>query len=519
MKNIFRKFLVTLGIASLCLSLASFSTSLDGRAIVVDDGVFPQGLFAKTVGYLPGDIISVANITGDSTVDLLVIGALDPSEGVAIMLSPEAAKAVGINKDDNNIVKITKRSGQDERVYGTAIIAKQNVNDSSSVAELPNIEESDDAFEEVAKTPFEETKETEIPAEKDENLADAFDEEDFIPNDSSDADKELAYDDSEDSEDSYEEDFVPQDEEIAYEEVEEDLIPDEEIAYEEVDEEDFDAYDDSDEYEEIAAAPSDYEEDEEYEGIPLYVENEDYEEDSDIDDEVPSEYAFADDLEGYEVGEELYEEDFLPSLDEKNDELVYADDLSPLEEDEDDLLDAVIESELEDYEDSLIAENDESDEIEDVDEESYEDDFSDDDEYTAIVLVPVDNILPDSSYEDDYSDFEPSKAVAETPSVPVNPVPLDIAPAPAEKGYSKYLVSGSQDLKSGSYYIQIATYSSDSSIQNVVDSYSKNYPITIVPLSVSKQVLIGPLGMDEYAVVLERFKSYGFENSFMRLVK
>ena len=105
----------------------SFSPSLDGRVIVVDQGEFPQGLFAKTVGYLPGDIISVANITGENTVDLLVIGALDPSEGVAIMITPEAAQAIGIEKDSNNIVKITKRSGQDERVYGTAVIAKQNL--------------------------------------------------------------------------------------------------------------------------------------------------------------------------------------------------------------------------------------------------------------------------------------------------------------------------------------------------------------------------------------------------------
>ena len=40
--------------------------------------------------------ISVTNITGDATIDILVIGALDPSEGVAIMLSPEAAEAIGI---------------------------------------------------------------------------------------------------------------------------------------------------------------------------------------------------------------------------------------------------------------------------------------------------------------------------------------------------------------------------------------------------------------------------------------
>ena len=69
----------------------SFSPSLDGRAVVADDGVLPKGIFAKTVGYLPGDSISVTNLTNKSTVEILVIGAIDPSEGVAILLSPEAA--------------------------------------------------------------------------------------------------------------------------------------------------------------------------------------------------------------------------------------------------------------------------------------------------------------------------------------------------------------------------------------------------------------------------------------------
>ena len=153
MKNKFKTFTKILGILTACLMLASFSPSLDGRAVVVDQGVFPQGLFAKTVGYLPGDIISVANIAGDSTVDLLVIGALDPSDGIAIMLSPEAANAIGINKEDNNIVKITKRNGQNERVYGTAVIAKQNASPETSELNFDIAEEdfddmSEDAFEE-----------------------------------------------------------------------------------------------------------------------------------------------------------------------------------------------------------------------------------------------------------------------------------------------------------------------------------------------------------------------------------
>ena len=131
-------------ILAICFLLTSFSPSLDGRAVVVDDGVFPQGLFAKTVGYLPGDIISVTNIAGDTNVDLLVIGALDPSEGVAIMLSPEAAAAIGINKDSNSLVKITKRSNQDERVYGSAVISKPTQEIPEPAEEVPSQVDMDD---------------------------------------------------------------------------------------------------------------------------------------------------------------------------------------------------------------------------------------------------------------------------------------------------------------------------------------------------------------------------------------
>ena len=140
----------------------SFSPSLDGRAVVADEGVLPQGIFAKTVGYLPGDSISVTNLVDKTTVDILVIGALDPSEGVAILLSPEAAKLLGIEKKSNNVVKITKRSGQlDEIVAGTALIGQ---------SQAPQEEEkSDNANEEEPLVPpaeeIEESKEVEKPSE------------------------------------------------------------------------------------------------------------------------------------------------------------------------------------------------------------------------------------------------------------------------------------------------------------------------------------------------------------------
>ena len=85
----------------------------------------------------------------------------------------------------------------------------------------------------------------------------------------------------------------------------------------------------------------------------------------------------------------------------------------------------------------------------------------------------------------------------------------------------KYLVKSLSDLKSGAYYIQIAVLKDEANIQDVINKYSKNYPLTIVPMASGKayQVLIGPVSMDEYGVILSRFKSYGYKDAFLRKIK
>ena len=395
----------------------------------------------------------------------------------------------------------------------------------------------------LAKKSEDEVQKTEIPAEKTLPFEESKEEIAFVPVEEKDftSEESLAYNDE----------TLSGNDEIAYEEVFLDEFDSPEASSDDSlrdYSEDFD-----EDFEQIAVREDDYEDDYEdddgleYEEIPFYVEALDNEdafdgedafentlEDALEDDKVPEEIAFADELEALQSEEEEFEEDFLPDLNENSGELVLAENLSPLEETfepEEDDLDAVIDAELEDYDEALLAENDKNEDFaeEEIAMEEYEEDFEDEDEYSAIVLVPVDSILPDSSsdtndYEEDFEDEEfIIKEIAEIPAEKdqiVSPLPLDVSTSISGKpDFSKYLVSSSGELKTGSYYIQIATYSADSSIQNVVDNYAKNYPITIVPLSMSKQVLIGPLNVDEYAVVLERFKSYGFENSFMRLVK
>jgi hypothetical protein len=103
-----------IGIA-LLLFLVSFSLfaaskpSVEGRAAVAEENVFPTGLFAKAIGFLPGDSVSVTNPVTGLSVNVLILGTLEKQDGIAILLSPEAASRLFIAKDSNTIVSVKKR--------------------------------------------------------------------------------------------------------------------------------------------------------------------------------------------------------------------------------------------------------------------------------------------------------------------------------------------------------------------------------------------------------------------------
>ena len=555
MKNKFNHVITkVLVVLAACTMFASFSPSLDGRAVVVDDGVFPQGLFAKTVGYLPGDIISVANITGETTVDLLVIGALDPSEGVAIMLSPEAADAIGIDKDANNIVKITKRSGQDERVYGTAVIAKQNYVPETKAEETEIKEEAEDAFvnDDIDEAPAEEFEEEAAVAEETEESEETPVEEELaVPEEAADPEpleapvEEEAFEEETpeaESEDTAEDNSAETAEDAETEETEvEEKIAEEPFEEEVPAVEETPVAEEAVEKEEVPELTQAVEEE-------VVVEEEAEETEEEIDDETEATGETEAELEDEaaieeegetEAPEEIAEEPFVEdeAASEPVEEPVESEltnESLPVEEEnlEEDEFDAVIETELEDYEDKLEAE--ESGE-EAADEETADEETE---EYEAIVLVPVDSNPPvvEETAAEEPADEEVTEApvtispainenvtaapveVAPVTVTPVEVTPVEVAPV-AAASYDKYLVNTS-DLKRGAYYIQIAVLTSDANIMEIVNKYSNNYPITIVPVGgVRKQVLIGALSMDEYAVVLERFKSYGYKDAFLRKIK
>lgn len=408
MKKLF--FVIGLALTAGILFTAQ-SPSLDGRAVVADAGVFPKGLFAKTVGYLPGDTISVTNPANSERVDILVIGSLDPSEGVAVLLSPEAAQALNIKKNSNNLVKLTKRSGTaDEIANGSAVIANsagaapetasENLEEEKPLSQV--IEEAVENGESV-----EEAVQAAV-ADAEEKAADEI----FDENDAElEAEEELA---------AKEETAEEAAEEIAEAEAAEEAA--EEIAEE------------AEEAEETAEVAEHVEESEEAEA------------------EYPEYEAVEDELAG--ETEEAAEEEFV----------------------EDVVLD----------EESVAAS-----------EEPVED------EYEAIVLVPSESKAPEASLVEETSPVEEAPVFTESESLS------------SRVGSVAYLDSFGE-LAEQKYYVQIAACSKSESVEEIAGKYADRYPIAVVRQSSRSPVLVGPLNVDEYGVVLERFKAYGFKDAFVR---
>lgn len=507
------------------LIFTSFSPSLDGRAVVAEDGVMPQGVFARTVGYLPGDSISVTNLAKKTTVDILVIGALDPSEGVAILLSPEAASLLGLEKGGNNVVKITKRSGQlDETVSGTAVIGDSieqepaaeetysvpetsvpAVEDEPEVETMPVVEETSESPEDLISEETPAGEEVEAPLEtvsESEPVYSPVEEASvFVPeeNTSSEPAVDEPFEEITATEEPEVVEKLPETEPFEETVTEE---PAEEIESERIDDE--------------------FPADEISEETPAEAEV--------ISDEVPAESVYEEHVETTVPDEdsislEPYSEE-IPDGEEADVEKAESDILSDIPAES-----AGVSEALEDDESPVLEESVSPDELSELapevvvtEENAQAGELSEEiaEEYEPIVLVPSEPNPPVQK-----SAVEPEPEVKVLESVPVE---TEIASPSAKTGkkptsdgynFDKYTVPSLKNLKSGKYYVQIGVYGDKANIKAIIDTYAGKYPVTLVPLASGKatQVLIGPLSVDEYGTVLNRFKSYGYKDAFLRKIK
>ena len=467
MKKLFSGLLVFL------LAVTMFADSKDvveGVIEVADEGKFPAGHFGQAAGYLPGDSIFVSNPATGVTLQFLNLGTLDSAEGVAVLLSKESAKTLGLDKEKNVRCKLNMRYGSfDESVVGQAVIDESDaarMNEKKENAELAKADVEVPAEEKAAEPVAVE----EIPAETVEAVA-------------------------AETVEAVAEETVPaagvpliEEEEIAEETVEDIPAETEEAVAVAVESE-----------EEII---EDYEmDDEDFAGTKKAVEApspaeiaEVEEEKENTAEEIVTEEAVAEEAVTEEaVTEEAVTEEIIAE------EVPAEEKTAPVVEES-----VLAEVETKPVEEEIVAE---------------------DEEYAPIVLVPTEKVVPETTPAETV-EIESTMSSREETAVSVVPVAesaaenkIEVAEtrtASPKTSFEKYIVESESLLPKNRWYVQIASYGNVENIEKTVSKYSK-YPLNLVPNGKGAyRVIVGPLNEDEYASVLKKFKAFGFKDAFLR---
>ena len=520
-----KKILIFAGIFILSgLLFTGFSPSVDGRAVVAEKGELPSGLFGKTVGYLPGDSVSVVNPANGKTVDILVLGSLDPSQGVAILLSPEAAAELNIEKNVNNLVKLTKRTGKlDEQVYGRATIAKDEM------AEKPLFEEtSENAEAPVAMEAAGVEQPVELPVESETVESSPI----AIP---AEIESEVASSDAEPVESE-----LPA--AVALAEENEELPASEPVEDAEMQVSEIAAEPESVEPESVEVAAESNAEPVESElpaAVALAEENEELPVSEPVEDaemqvsEIAAEPETAE-SESVEVAAESDSEPAIEaeSVEETEEPVAVAKEIENEKIDGSEFLD-------EEYSESAEFGTIVSDEpeLEFLDQEKIAENESleNAETYAPIVLVPASENPPavlEKSEELALAETESLSAdvSAETDlkndeviqlEVKVSENTIEDTADKEKNALDAFIVPSLSDLQKGKYYVQIAMMNDEENIVSLLNTYRTNYPMVAVPLSNKKgyQIMVGPLERDEYGSVRQKFKERGFKDCFLRKIK
>ena len=517
MKRILAILLLTVSIGM--IGFATSKPTIDGRAIVAEEGVLPKGLFAKTVGYLPGDSVSVTNPATGITINVLVLGSIDPSNGVAIMLSPEAAEKLFITPGVNTQVKVTKRTGSlDEVSSGLALLQGEDIpddlkaeiekqiaameekNSTEPVDTIPveeTFEETRDEPAETVETVVSEKTGAVVPAEPKDGVP--AEPKDGVPAETENTEPEevTETEPAETAETVVSEKTgaaIPSETEVTEPEEVTETEPAE--TAETVVSEKTGAV--------VPAEPKNVVPAEQNTVVPAeqntIVPAEDLEEDSPIEEVI----VIQEDIGLYE-SKEIAKEPITPvkptESEPEEEKVIPAENTkepAPIEE---------------------IVTEDKTPAEKDLAEESVKStDTSLVDPFAPIILVPAEERLPEE------------KDTIDNDTMVITPVPLSteeevtVEPVVPESTLVMRedwnIVPTLSQLERGKYYVQFITLAEEENILRIMAAYSQKYPIVLVPLTNGSayQVMVGPLSVHEYGMILARFKELGYKDAFARKI-
>jgi hypothetical protein len=128
------------------------------------------------------------------------------------------------------------------------------------------------------------------------------------------------------------------------------------------------------------------------------------------------------------------------------------------------------------------------------------------------IIVPAEERPPSTLDGIDPSDIIPG--IAYNPPPPPEPV---ITPRPAEPTFSDRRI---YSLDRGSFYVQVAAFDSPEAVEDILNGIDRNYkPKVYKDGDRWYRVLLGPLNQGESAAILQRFRSIGYKDAFVRQVR
>lgn len=428
---------------------------------VAEGDALPAGYFAKAKGYLPGDSILITNGSTGESLQVLNLGTPDEEEETLLLLSIDAARALGIAEGMSGSVRLEVRPGSfDEAARGLAVIGDAVANSRAEEPEEP-ARRGDDLPRRPHHAAEEEAPGDTPPAE--DYVAEGVTEEDTVPPE--DAEEELPGEDF--IVEGYEDDgIIEEDLEITANE--ETVKPEEESA--------------APVAEQGALSAADAEE-----AAPHVA------------DTVPETALDA----ALAAGEERIEPEEIPPLGEYRAEESAADaggaaaeESAQEEESPDTAHEAIVLTPAgPQHEQGAAAEGNAADA---QGEEAVE-------ELRA----------PTEAGEQGAENAEAAAGAAENAAQSAEATSAQDA---AESGFARY-VTDARRLVHGAYYVQIAALKDAENIRTTLERYSR-YPLALVQTpGGAYRILIGPLTADEYGATLARFVEEGFSDAFVRRVE
>ena len=134
-------------------------------------------------------------------------------------------------------------------------------------------------------------------------------------------------------------------------------------------------------------------------------------------------------------------------------------------------------------------------------------------EEAKFVLVPAKEQPPENTiYGIDPADIIPGLSTV-TPAKE----PEILPPVITESNFSADRI---YELTRGWYYVQIGAYDSPQLVENALSQIDRRYkPVVFKDGDIWYRVLLGPLNQGESAAVLQRFKSIGYKDAFVRYAR